>query len=180
MSPTLMAPGATPTSAPRRVVRAVSRPHPEPRPRAESVTRTDRRHPLDPSVRRPGASRPATARTARPAVVGTECRTGSGRGGSVRTARVGWGAAIIAGLALAVAVFAVVVGGSVLTDHAEPAVVGSSVVHVRGGESLSALAARSVPDAPVAQVVADIRELNHLSGSAVTPGQPLLAPRYAR
>jgi hypothetical protein len=93
---------------------------------------------------------------------------------------VGWGAAILAGLALAVVVWAVVVGGSMVTADDAPAVVGSSVVHVRGGESLSALAARTVPDAPVAQVVADIRELNHLGGSALTPGQPLLAPQYAR
>jgi len=177
MSQSLMAPGVT-------------------RPRSTHVeSRTARRHPLDPAPRRSarvGAPAPARPRTrpaagaprrpvaAAPRPVGSACREGSGRTGSVRPAHVGWGAAILAGLALAIAVWAVVVGGSVLTDDHTPDVVGSSVVHVRGGESLSALAARTVPDAPVAQVVADIRELNHLGGSALTPGQPLVAPQYAR
>lgn len=177
MSQSLMAPGVT-------------------RPRAAHVEpRTARRHPLDPSPRRsprvaapaparprvhPAASEPRRPVAPAPRPVGSVCRTGSGRPGLVRPARVGWGAAILAGLALAVAVWAVVVGGSMVADDHAPAVVGSSVVHVRGGESLSALAARTVPDAPVAQVVADIREMNHLEGSALVPGQPLLAPQYAR
>ncbi|WP_299574381.1 hypothetical protein [uncultured Williamsia sp.] len=177
MSQSLMAPGVTRVDADR------------------VASRAGRRHPLDPSPRRsarvaspaparprtrPAATAPRRPTSATPRPVGSACREGSGRTGSLRPAHVGWGAAVLAGLALAVALWAVVVGGSMVADDHAPAVVGSSVVHVRGGESLSALAARAVPDAPVAQVVADLREMNHLEGSALTPGQPLLAPQYAR
>jgi predicted Zn-dependent protease len=52
----------------------------------------------------------------------------------------------------------------------------TTVVRVAPGESLSELAARMAPGSDVDAVVAKIRELNVLSGSAVTSGQPLTVP----
>lgn len=50
------------------------------------------------------------------------------------------------------------------------------VVRVQSGESLQRLAARVAPDAPTAQVVDRIRELNNLESAALDAGQPLIAP----
>jgi LysM domain len=51
-----------------------------------------------------------------------------------------------------------------------------AVVRVQSGETLQHLAARVAPDAPVGQVVARIRELNHLDSAALDAGQTLIAP----
>lgn len=51
-----------------------------------------------------------------------------------------------------------------------------AVVQVQSGETLHQLARRVVPDAPVAQAVQQIRDLNQLESAAVDPGQTLLAP----
>ena len=51
-----------------------------------------------------------------------------------------------------------------------------SVVRVQPGESLQHLAARVAPDVPVGQVVARIRELNHLESAVVDTGQTLIVP----
>jgi LysM domain len=51
-----------------------------------------------------------------------------------------------------------------------------AVVQVQAGESLQHLAARVAPGAPVAQVVARIRELNKLESAALDAGQTLIAP----
>ena len=51
-----------------------------------------------------------------------------------------------------------------------------AVVQVQMGESLQQLAHRVAPDAPVAQVVDHIRELNKLDSVAVDAGQTLIAP----
>ncbi|BBX22235.1 peptidoglycan-binding protein LysM [Mycolicibacter terrae] len=50
------------------------------------------------------------------------------------------------------------------------------VVRVQSGENLQHLAARVAPDAPTAQVVDRIRELNSLESVALDAGQPLIAP----
>lgn len=52
----------------------------------------------------------------------------------------------------------------------------TTVVRVEPGETLSDLAARMAPDSDVSAMVAKIRELNALEGSAVRPGQPLTVP----
>ncbi|MBT0567914.1 LysM peptidoglycan-binding domain-containing protein [Williamsia sp. CHRR-6] len=93
---------------------------------------------------------------------------------------VGWFAAIAVGFVLAALVWALAIVGSEISDAHTPAVAGTSVVHVRSGESLTALAQRVAPDEPAAAVVADLRYLNHLDNSAVVAGQPLLAPVYRR
>ena len=51
-----------------------------------------------------------------------------------------------------------------------------AVVVVRSGESLSELAGRVAPDAPVAAVVERIRGLNQLQSVSVDAGQTLIAP----
>jgi len=51
-----------------------------------------------------------------------------------------------------------------------------AVVHVQPGENLQRLAARVSPDAPVASVVARIRELNELDSAALDAGQMLITP----
>ncbi|MBN4926356.1 LysM peptidoglycan-binding domain-containing protein [Hoyosella rhizosphaerae] len=52
----------------------------------------------------------------------------------------------------------------------------AGVVYVRSGESLSDVATRVAPTAPVDVVVASLRELNGLTNSLVQPGQPLMTP----
>jgi predicted Zn-dependent protease len=50
------------------------------------------------------------------------------------------------------------------------------VVRVQSGENLQHLAARVAPDAPTAQVVDRIRELNSLESVALDAGQTLITP----
>lgn len=52
----------------------------------------------------------------------------------------------------------------------------TAAVQVRSGETLSDVASRVAPGAPVAAVVDRIRELNEMPGSGVRAGQTLLAP----
>ncbi|RVW09691.1 LysM peptidoglycan-binding domain-containing protein [Prescottella agglutinans] len=52
----------------------------------------------------------------------------------------------------------------------------TAAVRVHGGETLSDVAARVAPEAPVGQVVDRIMELNEMSSAAVRTGQTLLAP----
>ncbi|MFV8164996.1 LysM peptidoglycan-binding domain-containing protein [Mycobacterium sp. 134] len=51
-----------------------------------------------------------------------------------------------------------------------------AVVQVKSGETLQQVARRVAPDAPVARVVEQIRDLNQLDSVAVDAGQTLLAP----
>lgn len=51
-----------------------------------------------------------------------------------------------------------------------------AVVQVHSGESLQHVARRVAPDAPVADVVERIRELNKLESVALDAGQTLIAP----
>ncbi|MFC9790322.1 LysM peptidoglycan-binding domain-containing protein [Rhodococcus sp. NPDC127528] len=52
----------------------------------------------------------------------------------------------------------------------------TEVVQVRGGESLSEIAARVAPEYPVSQVVERIVDLNALGGAGLQPGQSLVVP----
>ncbi|MEV0669811.1 LysM peptidoglycan-binding domain-containing protein [Mycobacterium sp. NPDC050441] len=65
-------------------------------------------------------------------------------------------------------------GGVMGTESPEPAEL--AVVQVKSGETLQQVARRVAPDAPVARVVEQIRDLNQLESAAVDPGQTLLAP----
>lgn len=51
-----------------------------------------------------------------------------------------------------------------------------AVVRVQAGETLQELAERVAPEAPVAQVVRRITDLNQLGSAAVEAGQTLIAP----
>ncbi|WP_343603102.1 LysM peptidoglycan-binding domain-containing protein [Mycobacterium sp.] len=51
-----------------------------------------------------------------------------------------------------------------------------AVVRVEPGETLSQVAGRVAPDAPVGRVAQRIRQLNGLDSAAVTAGQTLIAP----
>lgn len=51
-----------------------------------------------------------------------------------------------------------------------------AVVQVQAGETLQQIARRVAPDAPAAQVVDRIRDLNKLDTAAVDAGQTLIAP----
>lgn len=51
-----------------------------------------------------------------------------------------------------------------------------AVVQVQSGETLQQVARRVAPDAPVAQVVQQIRDFNQLDSAAVDAGQTLIAP----
>lgn len=66
------------------------------------------------------------------------------------------------------------VGGVQGTEAAVPTQL--AVVQVQAGESLQHVARRVAPEAPVAEVVAKIRELNQLETVALDAGQTLIAP----
>lgn len=51
-----------------------------------------------------------------------------------------------------------------------------AVVQVQSGETLQQLAGRVAPQAPAAQIVERIRDLNKLGSAAVDAGQTLIAP----
>ena len=65
-------------------------------------------------------------------------------------------------------------GGVMGAENPQPAEL--AVVQVKSGESLQQVARRVAPDAPVARVVEQIRDLNQLDSAAVDAGQTLLAP----
>lgn len=95
-----------------------------------------------------------------------------------RRRMAGTAAGLLVGLGLA-AGFSLM---GMVGDDYERAVTGSpaatEVVHVRSGESLSALAARIAPDRPPAAVIATVRDLNGLTTSGLRPGQALVVPAY--
>lgn len=51
-----------------------------------------------------------------------------------------------------------------------------AVVQVQAGETLQQLAGRVAPDAPAAQVMQRIRDLNKLDSASLDAGQTLIAP----
>ncbi|MGV0834712.1 LysM peptidoglycan-binding domain-containing protein [Mycolicibacterium thermoresistibile] len=88
--------------------------------------------------------------------------------GTVALALVAAGITVWLGL---VAQLGGVVGAA---DAAVPTTV--AVVQVQAGETLHQVAQRVAPQAPVADVVERIRELNQLESSALGAGQTLIAP----
>ncbi|QKT09153.1 LysM peptidoglycan-binding domain-containing protein [Gordonia sp. X0973] len=92
--------------------------------------------------------------------------------------RRGSAAAILVGAALAglVWLFAIVGGNYEASTAPDP--VATSVVHVRGGETLNSVAARVAPDMPRQAVINQLRALNGLPSSQLTAGQALVAPVY--
>lgn len=87
--------------------------------------------------------------------------------------------ALAVGALLAGVVWLFTIVGSDYEDAATPGTPGvTQVVHARSGESLSDIARRIATDLPVAGVVEQLRELNHLQSSGLRVGQSLIAPAY--
>ncbi len=87
-------------------------------------------------------------------------------------------ATVVLGLVL-LGLLALVVrlGGATVPEPPEgPVPSGTAVVVVAPGESLLDVARRAAPTADTDAVLARIRTDNHLDGSAVTPGRPLVVP----
>ncbi|MEE4022846.1 LysM peptidoglycan-binding domain-containing protein [Gordonia sp. PKS22-38] len=140
------------------------------------VTRPPRRGahtPVRPADRRP-VGQPARPGTH---VAGTRCdapvvdRT-------VIARRRATAASVLVGAALALMVWVVAIVGSDYAASVEPAPVGTEVVHVRQGDSLSTIADRVAPGVPRDAVIAQIVERNDLSSSGLRVGQALVAPAY--
>ena len=97
--------------------------------------------------------------------------------GRIRARRTG-AVAVLVGVAMALGVWIFAVLGQSYADSVTPQPVATEVVHVRQGESLSAIAARVAPDMPSQTVIDKILELNDLQSSGLRVGQPLLTPEY--
>ncbi|MFT3900213.1 MAG: LysM peptidoglycan-binding domain-containing protein [Gordonia sp. (in: high G+C Gram-positive bacteria)] len=87
-------------------------------------------------------------------------------------------AGILAGAALAGLVwFFAVVGGNFAAATA-PEPVSTSVVHVRGGETLNSVAERVAPGVSRQAVINQLRALNGMASAELAAGQALVAPVY--
>lgn len=90
-----------------------------------------------------------------------------------------WIGALIVGGVLAAMVWLVMIVGVGAQDAATPETpAATSVVYVRAGESLTALAHRIAPELPADGVIAQVRKLNGLETSGLTIGQALVVPDY--
>ena len=100
------------------------------------------------------------------------------RGTDRAVARRRSAAGILVGAALAglVWVFALVGGDYEAASAPEP--VATSVVHVRGGETLNSVAARVAPEVPRQAVINQLRALNGMTTTALSVGQALVVPVY--
>ncbi len=132
--------------------------------------------------RRPRGARPAAAvvryERMRVRAVAGERDRGPHPSERVERARIGF-----ARLAVTALVSAVVVCGLVGVSQLRSAEAGpgpTTVVQVRAGESLSEVAARVAPDAPVRDTVHKIVELNGLRGAEVATGRTLIVPAHDR
>lgn len=86
------------------------------------------------------------------------------------------GVLVAAGLLTAVVVIGMISLAHLRAADPTPAPAATTVVAVRGGETLSDVAARTAPDAPTSRVVAEIVALNGLQDSSVRAGQTLVVP----
>lgn len=94
--------------------------------------------------------------------------------------RRAWAGAAVVGIGLMMLVLFLMFFGRVVESGAAPANTGTAVVHVQSGESLGDIASRIAPEMPTEAVVEKIMDLNAMSNSALSPGQSLVAPIYAR
>lgn len=94
--------------------------------------------------------------------------------------RRAWAGAAVVGIGLMMLVLFLMFFGRVVESGAAPANTGTAVVHVQSGESLGDIASRIAPEVPTEAVVEKIMDLNAMSNSALSPGQPLVTPIYAR
>lgn len=133
--------------------------------------RAARMEPTRPADRRPAGpvptSRAASTRCAAPA---TDRR--------VFARRRATALAVVVGAALALMVWVVAIVGSNYAASVAPTPVGTEVVHVRAGDTLSSIADRVAPELPRQSVIDQIVERNNLSGAGLRVGQALIAPAY--
>jgi hypothetical protein len=95
--------------------------------------------------------------------------------------RRAWAGAAVAGIGLMMLVLFLMFFGRVVESGSVPtATTGTAVVHVQAGESLSDIASRIAPEMPAEAVVERIMDLNAMGNSALSPGQALVTPVYAR
>jgi predicted Zn-dependent protease len=87
-------------------------------------------------------------------------------------------AGILAGAALAALVWVFAIVGGDYAAASSPDPVTTSVVHVRGGETLNAVAARVAPDVSRQAVMNQLRALNGLTSATLSVGQALVVPVY--
>ena len=87
-------------------------------------------------------------------------------------------AGILAGAALGALVWVFAIVGGDYAAASSPDPVTTSVVHVRGGETLNAVAARVAPDVSRQAVMNQLRALNGLTSATLSVGQALVVPVY--
>lgn len=138
-------------------------------------------------VRSPDTTRPADRRHGAERRTGVACADSnnavgmsSATAGSVYARRRAWAAGAVVGVGLMMLVVFMMFFGGVMETAADPASTGTAVVHVQPGESLGDIASRIAPEMPTASVVEQIMELNAMSNSALSVGQPLVTPVYVR
>jgi hypothetical protein len=140
------------------------------RPRADGTRR--------PADRRLPADRRVAVACAEP---GNAVRTVPATERDVYGRRRAWAGAAVAGIGLMMLVLFLMFFGRVVESGAAPAATtGTAVVHVQAGESLSDIASRIAPEMPAEAVVERIMDLNAMGNSALSPGQALVTPVYAR
>ncbi|MGC4963777.1 LysM peptidoglycan-binding domain-containing protein [Gordonia sp. DT101] len=153
----------TPTGAPRRPVTSGVGTRPR---------RAARVEPTRPADRRPaGRYNPGTT------IVGTRCAAPADDR-RVYARRRAAALAVLVGGALAALVWVVAIVGTNYAASVAPQPVGTEVVHVRQGDSLSSIADRVAPDLPRQSVIDQIVERNALPASGLHVGQALIAPAY--
>lgn len=126
-----------------------------------------RRHALPPRLERDRRRPPSGARLLRVSRARSECPPG---GASMP---LGWT------VILGAVVFLCVLGLGLLANAmptTAPVPESTTVLWVRGGESLWEVAGRAAPDSDRDAVIDRIRELNGLGDALVRPGQPLTVP----
>lgn len=129
---------------------------------------------------RPAVAAPERLEAQRTRPWRSNVRTGphSEPGASNIGARQIWIASMVTGIGLALLVLVLGLVGSDYQKAVGQEPARTQVVHVRSGESLSALAARIAPELPAAAVIATVRDLNDLQSSGLRPGQALVVPDY--
>lgn len=125
-------------------------------------------------VQRPGPSRPAQG-AVRYRGTGVLMSRASHRSRSITPLTTVLLALVAAGITVWLGLVAQL-GGVVGAETPTPTPTELAVVQVKSGETLQQVARRVAPDAPVGQVVEQIRDLNQLDSAAVDAGQTLLAP----
>ncbi|NDZ92550.1 LysM peptidoglycan-binding domain-containing protein [Streptomyces sp. SID6673] len=126
---------------------------------------------------RPADRRPAGRHNVGTTIAGTRCAAPADER-LVYARRRAAALAVLVGGALAALVWVVAIVGSNYAASVAPQPVGTEVVHVRQGDTLSSIADRVAPDLPRQSVIDQIVERNALPSTGLRIGQALIAPAY--